>query len=94
MYCEEHLERSNQLYTKYKEVNQIAITLFNDESLDTTIQLRELYASEFLDYEDHGAHSEYIRILKSVRDSPFHARRTTYNNMMSESRYCVNFIKV
>jgi hypothetical protein len=85
---------ANALYDAYKAVNARAVTAFEDAALDQSIHLREEYARKFLDYEDTGAHSAYIRILKRVRALDLDRRRTAYNRWMTESAYFADFVRV
>ena len=78
----------------YKAVNAQAITAFEDDAMDQSIRLREEYAGRFLDYEDTGAHSAYIGILKRVRAREWARRRTAYNQWMTESAYFADFLRV
>jgi hypothetical protein len=97
MFCEDHLVQANELYRKYKEVNAEALVSFSDEALDKSIELREEYARRFLDFEDTGAHSAYISILKRVRgiaNNNGQRRRSCYNQWMTESRYFTDFTRV
>jgi hypothetical protein len=97
LFCETHLVQANELYRKYKEVNSEALVSFSDEALDRSIALREEYASRFLDFEDTGAHSAYISILKKVRgiaNNNGQMRRFNYNRWMTESRYFSDFTHV
>jgi len=97
MFCEIHLAQANELYQKYKEVNTEALVSFSDEALDKSIELREEYARRFLDFEDAGAHSAYISILKKVRGIATNngqMRRFNYNRWMTESRYFSDFTHV
>jgi len=100
MFCEDHLVQANELYRKYKEVNAEALVSFSDEALDKSIELREEYARRFLDYEDTGAHSVYILILKRVREivnnynSGQRQRRSSYNQWMTESKYFSDFTRI
>jgi hypothetical protein len=93
-YCNDHMMEANALYDAYKAVNARAVTAFEDAALDQSIHLREEYARKFLDYEDAGAHSAYIRILKRVRALDQDWRRTAYNCWMTESAYFADFIRV
>lgn len=97
LFCETHLAQANELYRKYKEVNSEALISFSDEALDKSIQLRQEYARRFLDFEDTGAHSAYISILKKVREianNNRQRRRFNYNLWMTESRYFSDFTRV
>lgn len=101
MFCETHLAQANEFYRKYKEVNTEALISFSDEALDKSIELREEYARQFLDFEDTGAHSAYISILKKVRQvaksgskNSSSQRRICYNQWMTESRYFPYFNRV
>lgn len=93
-YCNDHMMEANELYATYKTVNTQAITTFDDDALDQSIRLREEYARKFLDYEDTGAHSAYIRILKRVRTIEWNQRRMAYNRLMTESNYFADFVRV
>ncbi len=85
---------ANELYATYKTINAQALTTFDNNSLDQSICLREEYARKFLDYEDTGAHSVYIRILKRVRAVEWSRRRMAYNRWMTESTYFADFVHV
>jgi hypothetical protein len=93
-YCNDHMVEANALYNIYKAVNAQAITAFEDAAMDQIIRLREEYAGRFLDYEDTGAHSAYIRILKRVRALDWTRRRAAYNQWMTESNYFADFVRV
>jgi len=86
--------QANDLYQKYKAVNAIAITTFDDHSLDQSILLRKQYAATFLDYQDAGAHAAYIHILIRIRNTQQLRRRTTYNSLMNHSHHFHHFIPV
>ena len=86
--------QANNLYQQYKAVNALAITTFDDDSLDQSILLRKQYAATFLDYEDAGAHSAYIHILIRVRNTTPLRRRTTYNSLMNHSPHFRDFTPV
>jgi hypothetical protein len=85
---------ANKLYSVYKTANAQAVATFEDAALDQSINLREEYARKFLDYEDTGAHSAYIAILKRVRAVEWNRRRTVYNRLMTESRYFSDFVHI
>jgi len=93
-YCNDHMMEANELYATYKTVNAEAVTTFDNDALDKSIRLREEYARKFLDYEDTGAHSAYIRILKRVRSVEWNRRRMAYNRLMTESSYFADFVCV
>lgn len=96
LYCEDHLVQANDLYRRYKSANADALATFSNADLDDSIRLREEYATKFLDFEDTGAHSAYIAILKRVRslDENEQTRRRLYNTWMTESRYFSDFVCV
>ena len=93
-YCNDHMTEANELYATYKTVNAEAVITFDNDALDKSIRLREEYAHKFLDYEDTGAHSAYIRILKRVRTIEWNRRRMAYNRLMTESSYFADFVCV
>ena len=94
-YCQDHMVQANELYQRYKAVNETAITTFDDASLDQSIILRRQYATTFLDYEDAGAHSAYIHILIRVRNTiPPQKRRSLYNSLMMRSPHFRDFTPV
>jgi hypothetical protein len=94
------MTEANALYNEYKAANAVALATFEDAALDRSIRLREEYARKFLDYEDAGAHSAYIGILKRVlatnaKDCQRVAfRRAAYNRLMSSSQYFSDFVRV
>jgi len=93
-YCHEHMTEANALYNDYKAVNAVALATFEDAALDRSIRLREEYARKFLDYEDTGAHSAYIGILKRVLTTANAGRRALYNRLMSNNAYFRDFVFV
>jgi hypothetical protein len=76
------MDEANSLYTQYKTINQEAILTFDDEKLKQAIELREKYASDYLDYEEKGNHLRYINVLKEVLSKPKIYRKNTYNKLM------------
>ncbi len=97
LYCHEHMTEANALYSEYKAANAVALATFEDAALDRSIRLREEYARKFLDYEDTGAHSAYIGILKRVlttANAGGHRRRALYNRLMSNNAHFRDFVFV
>ena len=96
LYCHEHMTEANALYSEYKAANAVALATFEDAALDRSIRLREEYARKFLDYEDTGAHSAYIGILKRVLTTANagHRRRALYNRLMSNNAHFRDFVFV
>ncbi len=95
LYCDDHLSQANELYRNYKAANANALVTFSNLDLDASIRLREEYAAKFLDFEDMGAHSAYILLLKRVRSiENQETRRGMYNKWMTESRYFSDFVCV
>jgi len=88
------MTEANALYSEYKAVNAVALATFEDAALDRSIRLREEYARKFLDYEDTGAHSAYIGILKRVLTTANAGRRALYNRLMSNNAHFRDFVFV
>lgn len=83
-FCEQHMIEANDLYHMYKEANKEALITFSDHKLRETIELREKYSLEYLDYEDKGSHKTYIEVLSKVLSVPWHTREKTYQKLMQQ----------
>ena len=84
-FCSKHKIEADTLYKTYKLININALIDFDENKLSQVIQMREEYATKFLDYIDSGAHTIYINILKQLLLVEKTKRKLLYDNLMDSN---------